>query len=57
MKLYILDEFWKGALVIMAESKEEATFIATEKYPYKTIDIDDWVEYNAGELVRTEGDC
>ncbi|WYN04996.1 hypothetical protein ISREJYDI_CDS0032 [Pseudomonas phage UNO-G1W1] len=55
MKLYVCDKGWKGAAIVVAESREKACEVANvSQWNYNP---DDWEEFELNELVHTVGDC
>ena len=54
MKLYICDKGWKGAAVVVADSREHACELAkNDGWDYKP---DDWEEHEVYDLTFTLGD-
>lgn len=56
MKTFICDLGWRGGLVVVAESKEEAFKIIQSKDTYSEIDIDELYEVLPNTKYRFYGD-
>lgn len=61
MKTYIYDKGWAGAIVVVADSRPEASEIATAAgltgWNMTPVDPEEWQELGYGEATQTVGDC
>lgn len=51
MNIYVHDKGWRGAIVVVAESREQASEKSED-----VVSPDDWSEYSLDDVVYTVGD-